>query len=167
MGCVTGSERDVLTRALASARRHVLAQLEDLVDEQLRRPVAPSGWAPLGLVRHLTLSDERYWFEVAVAGGPLDFWPQGPDADWQVSPDDTAAAVITAYTEAIARSDAIIADTDLDAPPAAPEPDWEAVGLSFPNLRAILLHVIVETSTHAGQLDLVRELIDGRQHIVL
>src|SRR3954447_4748761 len=48
-----------------------------LSDEQLRRPVLPSGWSCLGLVRHLTLSDERYWFGVVVAGERLDFWPEG------------------------------------------------------------------------------------------
>jgi hypothetical protein len=31
----------------------------------------------------------------------------------------------------------------------------------------VLVHVLVETSVHAGHLDLVRELLDGRQHIVL
>jgi Protein of unknown function (DUF664) len=30
-----------------------------------------------------------------------------------------------------------------------------------------MLHVITETSVHAGHLDAVRELIDGRQWIVL
>jgi hypothetical protein len=29
------------------------------------------------------------------------------------------------------------------------------------------MHVLVETATHAGQLDAVRELLDGRQYIVL
>src|SRR4051812_50191282 len=61
-------ERDLLRDRLDGQRRHVLTQLEGLSEEQLRRPVLPSGWSCLGLVRHLTLSDERYWFEVVVAG---------------------------------------------------------------------------------------------------
>jgi hypothetical protein len=161
------SERATLTGALASARRHVLLQLEGLNEDQLRGAVAPSGWTPLGLVRHLTLSDERYWFQVVVAGDPLDFWPAGLNADWEVRSEESADAVIEAYTAAITAADAIIVRTDLDAPPAAPEPDWDAAGLAFPDLRSILIHVIVEISTHAGHLDIVRELIDGRQHIVL
>jgi hypothetical protein len=76
------SERELLLDRLADQRRHVLTQLEGLSDEQLRRPVLPSGWSCLGLVRHLTLSDERYWFEVVVAGQPLDFWPEGYNGDW-------------------------------------------------------------------------------------
>ncbi|HYI53840.1 MAG TPA: DUF664 domain-containing protein [Microlunatus sp.] len=34
-------------------------------------------------------------------------------------------------------------------------------------MRSILLHTIIETSTHAGQLDVARELADGQQYIVL
>ena len=79
-------ERDLLLDRLTGQRQHVLTQLEGLSDEQLRRAVLPSGWCCLGLVRHLTLSDERYWFEVVVAGEPLDFWPEGDRGDWQVSP---------------------------------------------------------------------------------
>jgi hypothetical protein len=34
-------------------------------------------------------------------------------------------------------------------------------------LRQTILHVIAETATHAGHLDAVRELIDGRTWLVL
>jgi hypothetical protein len=80
----TSAERAVLLGRLTGQRDHILEQLEGLADQQLRRPVLPSGWPCLGLVRHLTLSDERYWFEVVFAGGPLDFWPDGENADWLV-----------------------------------------------------------------------------------
>ena len=30
-----------------------------------------------------------------------------------------------------------------------------------------MLHMIIETATHAGHLDAARELIDGHQHLVL
>lgn len=81
--------------------------------------------------------------------------------------DEPADAVVAAYTEAIAASDAIVAARDLDSPPASPDPGWEQAGLAFPDLRAVLVHVLVETSVHAGHLDLVRELLDGHQHLVL
>jgi len=160
-------ERDLLCHRLAGQRRHIVEQLDGLSDEQLRTPVLPSGWSCLGLVRHLTLSDERYWFEVVVAGGPLDFWPEGDNGDWRVTPDEPVTVVLDAYRSAIDASDRIIAARRLDEPVASPEDWWEAAGLAFPDLRAVLVHVIVETATHAGQLDAVRELIDGRQYIVL
>ena len=37
----------------------------------------------------------------------------------------------------------------------------------LPDLRAILLHVIVETACHAGHLDAARELIDGNTWLIL
>ena len=160
-------ERDVLLGRLAGERGHVLSQLEGLSDEQLRRPVLPSGWSCLGLVRHLTLSDERYWFEVVVAGEPLSFWPEGTNADWRVQPDEPATEVLDAYRRAIARSDEIVAARGLDDPPKQPEDWWDDAGLDFPDLRTVLVHVLVETAVHAGHLDAARELLDGRQHLVI
>jgi len=160
-------ERAVLLGQLAGVRQHVLTQLDGLSDEQLRQPVLPSGWSCLGLVRHLTLSDERYWFEVVVAGEPLDFWPEGDDGDWRVEPGEAAAEVIEAYRSAIARSDEIIATRQLEDPPRQPEDWWREAEVDFPDLRAIVVHVLVETAVHAGHLDAVRELLDGRQHLVL
>ncbi len=160
-------ERALLLRRLTAQRQHVLSQLEGLTDDQLRRPVLPSGWSCLGLVRHLTLSDERYWFEVVVAGEPLDFWPEGDNGDWRVDASESVDAVVAAYRTAIGRSDEIIAARGLDDAPAQPEDWWESAGLHFSDLRTVLVHVLVETATHAGHLDAVRELLDGRQYIVL
>jgi uncharacterized damage-inducible protein DinB len=160
-------ERELLLRRLSGQRRHVLDQVEGLDDAQLRQPVLPSGWSCLGLLRHLTLSDERYWFGVVMAGGPLDFWPEGTNADWLVADDEPSASIISAYRAAIERSDAIIAELSLDAPPAKPEDWWAESGQSFPDLRTVLVHVLVETATHAGHLDAVRELLDGRQYLTI
>lgn len=162
-----GTERDLLLRRLRGQRRHIVDQLEGLDDDQLRTPVLPSGWSCLGLVRHLTLSDERYWFEVVMGSSPLDFWPDGENGDWRVAADEPAERVLTDYLTAIARSDALIESTPLDAPPRSPESWWPAAGLSFPDLRSVLVHVLVETATHAGHLDAARELIDGRQYLFL
>lgn len=167
MTTTSSPERDLLLARLAGQRRHILNQVGDLGEDQLRRPVLPSGWTCLGLVRHLTLSDERYWFEVVMAGEALDFWPEGENADWHVGDDEPAEAVIADYRAAAERADAIIAGMALDDPPRQPEQWWEEAGLSFPSLRAVLLHIIVETATHAGHLDAARELIDGKQYLTL
>jgi Protein of unknown function (DUF664) len=161
------AERALLLDRLDGQRNHVLTQLEGLSDEQLRRPVLPSRWSCLGLVRHLTLSDERYWFEVVVAGEPLNFWPEGENGDWRVRPDESVADVVAAYRSAIARSHEIVSARRFGDPPAQPETWWPDAGLAFPDLRTIVVHVLVETSIHAGQLDAVRELLDGHQHLVI
>jgi hypothetical protein len=161
------AERTLLLGRLAAQREHVLSQVEGLSEDQLRRPVLPSGWSCLGLVRHLTLSDERYWFEVVVAGGPLDFWPDDDNGDWRVEAGETSDSVLAAYRTAISGADEIIAARRFSDPPAQPEDWWAAAGLAFPDLRAVVVHVLVETATHAGQLDAVRELLDGRQYVVV
>lgn len=159
-------DRAPLLDALAGARAHVLSQVEALDDSLQHRVVVPSGWSPLGLVRHLTLSDERYWFEVVIGGGPLDFWPAGSRGDWTVPPSTSAGTVVADYREAIRRSDAVLAGVALDDAPLRPEPEWAGTG-RFATVRDVLVHVVVETSTHAGQLDVARELLDGGQHLVL
>ena len=127
----------------------------------------PSGWTCLGLVRHLTLADERYWFHSIVGGHALGWFPDEPGGDWQVADTESADAVIGTYRDEIARSNAIIADTPLDAPPRQRDPRWEEWGVDFPNLRDVMLHMITETAVHAGHLDAVCELLDGRQWLVV
>lgn len=160
-------EKEVLLGHLEAQRRHVLGILDGLSEEQLRRPVLPSGWHCLGLVKHLSLSDEHYWFRCVVAGEPLDYFPEGPDGDWQVAPEESADDVLESYRAEIRRSNGIIEATDIGAAPKQPDPDWAQWGLDFPDLRSIVMHVVTETAVHAGHLDAVRELIDGRQWVVL
>ena len=160
-------EREVLVGQLDAQRRHVVGILDGLSEEQLRRPVLPSGWHCLGLVKHLALADERYWFRCVVAGEPMDDLPEGPDGDWHVAPDESAAYVFALYRDEIRRSNAIISATSLDAAPKQPDPEWATWEQDFPDLRSIVMHVVTETAVHAGHLDAVRELIDGRQWVVL
>jgi Protein of unknown function (DUF664) len=162
-----GGEKPLLLARLASQRRHVLGILEGLTEEQLRRPVLPSGWHCLGMLKHLALSDEHYWFRCVVGGEPLDFFPEGENADWQVGPEESAETIFALYREEIDRADAVLAATGLDDPPKQPDPGWAEWGMDFPDVRTVLVHVIVETAVHAGHLDAVRELIDERQWIVL
>src|SRR5438105_4362792 len=63
-------ERAMLLAYLNSQRNHVLGILEGLSEEALRRPMLPSGWNCIGLVQHLALDDERFWFRTIVAGEP-------------------------------------------------------------------------------------------------
>jgi uncharacterized damage-inducible protein DinB len=157
-------ERDALLASLDAERSHVLEALSDLSDEALRRPMLPSGWSCLGLVQHLSLDVERFWFRAVVAGEEVDL--ESGDGAWQVGPDTAAEAVLDGYREEIRRANAIIAATPLDAPPA-----WWPVevfeDLPVRELRRTILSVLTETACHAGHLDVVRELIDGRQRLVL
>jgi Protein of unknown function (DUF664) len=74
--------------------------------------------------------------------------------------------VFRPYKEEIARANAIIAATPLDALARRRDPRWDAWGWPEPeqtvNLRWIILHMIEETARHAGHIDTTRELLDGR-----
>ena len=161
-------EKEVLLRFLNAERDHALGILEGFSEEQLRRPVLPSGWCCLGLVKHLALADEHYWFRCVVAGEDFDFLPEeGPDAEWRVGPGESVEDVFNLYRHEIERSNAIIAATPLDAAPRQLDPRWGEWGQSFSDLRIVMLHVLKETAVHAGHLDAVAELLDGRQWIVI
>jgi len=160
------AEKAALLAWLDEQRRHALGILDGLDDEALRQPVLPSGWSCLGMVRHLAAL-ERFWFRAIVAGEPMvgDGLSED-DNEWRVASDVPAAAVFAAYRDAAAFSDAVITATPLDAPPAWwPEDlfgEWQ-----LRSVREIILHTMTETASHAGHLDTVRELIDGRLWLVL
>ncbi len=157
-------ERQALISSLAKQRHHVLGIVDGLSEKDLRRPVLPSGWTCAGLVHHLAIDVERFWFRAVVAGEPMP--DDEPHNAWQVPADMTAAAVLDGYRREVDLADAIIAATPLDGAPAWwPEDLFGSWRLN--ELRKILLHVIAETATHAGHLDAARELIDGRQWVVL
>lgn len=164
----TRTERDLLRSYLDDQRAHVLGILEGLDEDALRRPVPlPSGWSPLGLLQHLTLDVELFWFRAVIAGDQAAIAEMATIANaWQVAPDAPADAILARYREECARADAIIAATPLDAAPA-----WWPEGLfgdwRVDSVRQVILHVMTETAIHAGHLDAVRELTDGRQWLVL
>jgi len=160
-------ESTTLLSYLNAQRTHVLGILAGLDDEALRRPVLPSGWTGLGLVQHLALDVERFWFRCVVAGEQtaIDGLAATPDA-WHVGAEESAETVFDRYRQECDRANVIVAATPLEAGPAWWPPDrfgdWR-----LPDLRHVLLHVITETACHAGHLDAARELIDGRRWLVL
>jgi hypothetical protein len=160
-------ELDALKDALDGQREHVLGILEGLTDADLRRPVLPSGWTCLELVRHLTMDVERFWFGGVLAGEPdvTRQFKAGAEAHWQVPEGLSADAVFREYREAIERANAVLGaaagrpdalEREPAVWPAEIWPNWR-----LPDVRHILLHVITEVACHAGHLDVVRELIDG------
>jgi hypothetical protein len=160
---VVNDEKDALLASLDAQREHVLGALEGLSDDALRRPALPSGWTPLGMVQHLALEVEQFWFRGAVAGEPITL--TSGDEAWRVPADVPVAAVLDRYRDEVAKANTIIAATPADAMPKW----WPDFFEDFPArpLRRIILHVIAETATHAGHLDAFRELTDGSQWIVL
>ncbi|GAA2212617.1 DinB family protein [Nonomuraea monospora] len=160
-------ERETLTGYLDSQRKHVLGILDGLGEGQLREVVLPSGWSPRDLVHHLTWS-EALWFRGAMAADRqvIDTLVEG-EFGWKVPEELSGADVLARYRRTIELSNMVIGATAIDAAPAWwPTKMFGSGSWRLDSLREVLLHVIVDTATHAGQLDAVRELIDGRQWLV-
>jgi hypothetical protein len=151
LGSAVVTEKSTLLTFLRAQRAVVLAILDGLGEEALTKAVLPSGWTPLGMVEHLG-DAEWHWFQEIVTGtaGPLlgEHTPRTP------------AAVFAYYREQCRRSDEIFAATPLSATPRGRHPG--PLGDEITDLRGVVLHVIEETARHAGHLDVVRELLDGR-----
>lgn len=152
-----------LAANLAWTRQHILAAVDGLDEDVLRRSYVPSGWTPLSMIRHLTLDVERIWFAGAVAGdrqvqeavarGVSGFHDRAPLS---------AAEIIAGYRAECERSDQIIAGMCAETPT-----QWKPYPGAPTDLAAVVLHVVVETACHAGHLDIVRENLDERQFLVL
>jgi hypothetical protein len=71
---------------LHRVRNHVLRVLDGLSDDQLGRPVLPSGRSCLGILRHLALSGEYYRFRRVAAASQADVTLAAPWADLSTGP---------------------------------------------------------------------------------
>src|SRR4051812_46555205 len=148
---------------LDAQRRHVAEQVEAMPAAARRRSQVPSGWTARGVLRHLTVDVERVWFRAVMAGEHVEL-PRGYEG-WTAPDDQSDEDLLAQYARECALATAAIDHLGLAA-----EPAWwfEGEGESpHATLREVILHVIVETATHAGHLDICRELVDGGQRLVL
>jgi hypothetical protein len=129
------------------------------------RPVLPSGWSCAGLIHHLAIDVEQFWFTNIMSGERLDDEEDDERDAWHLPPGLSPAAALSTCRETSEVADAVIAHTALDEPPRWWPDRWSNWRLD--DLQAVMLHVITETACHAGHLDAARELIDRRQWLVL
>ena len=139
-------------------RQTMLDICDGLTDEQLKRPMVPSGTSLLGMVKHLAWV-ERGWFTETVAGREVDFpfdFDADPDADLRPEEDETKEGIFALYRQACDESRAIVAEVSLDDLVKGTKRSRDY------NVRWVLTHMIEETARHAGHADILREMIDGR-----
>ncbi len=149
---LTGDEKTSLHISLDRHRDAVLWKLEGLNDEQLRRPMTPSGTNLIGLVKHL--AGVEYEWLPKTYGRETEPLETDVVADINAGPDETTADIIAFYTRARAASDAVIADHDVEDLGTA----WFGEQVT---LRRVLIGMVEETARHAGHMDILREQIDG------
>src|SRR6476659_6793152 len=111
----TSDEKTSLHASLDRHRDVVLWKLEGLDDEQLRRPMTPSGTNLLGLVKHLGGAELGWFCETfGRETGPLPFdIAVDETSDMRVEPDESTADILAFYGRARAAADATIGELGL------------------------------------------------------
>jgi len=173
---IDGFAKEHLHEALRHQRATILWKLEGLAEYDARRPLTPTGTNLLGLVKHLTITEAWYFGEVfgRPFAGRLPWRDDDADeraddakvaalfdhmwqlADMWATEDESRVEIVDRYRCVCEHSDATIAALDIDTPGYV---SW----WPRPNVKLfnILVHVLNETSRHAGHADILREQLDG------
>ncbi|MEW2442893.1 DinB family protein [Micromonospora marina] len=177
------AERADLLAELADARNMLTNTVRGLTDEQAGQKPTVSALCLGGLIKHVA-STEESWLRFVVEGPSAmsfalpegvtwaDFmsgqarelpqWAVDRERDFQMLPEDTLPAILDRYARVAARTEEIVAGVeDLSATWPVPDAPWNEPG-SVRSIRRVLIHVIAETTQHAGHADILRESIDGQ-----
>jgi uncharacterized damage-inducible protein DinB len=169
MADAPNTEKQALLHFLDYQRASVLSIVKGLDEEWWHQSVVPSGWTVAGMVQHLG-DAEQHWFQRVTTGSAVELpWDEGrppydPEAAFVC--DRPSADVIAYYRDQCQRSDEVLAVTPLSAAPRGKhgDPDLDD---QITSVRWIVLHMIEETASHSGHLEIARELIDGRTNLGL
>jgi hypothetical protein len=156
-----GDPLELLLAYLDSYRDTIGRKLAGLGEADLRGSHLPSGWTPLGLLRHLVYM-ERRWIRWGFVAEPVTHpWADSDESGtgWYAPADESVDDLLAQMYAGGVATRQIVSGHDLSEP--------GAVGGRFsatpppPTLGWILLHVLEEYARHAGHLDIARELADG------
>lgn len=155
---------EALAVQLDREREHVLAGIEGLGEPDLDLVVAPSGWTLRRMVTHLLYDVEVFWMGAVLGADPSAI---ARVCDGWSAPSISAGQLRQEYRAAASNGNRFLGEADLDA-----EPRWwpPADTFSGPRLSSsleVVLRALTETATHAGHIDMARERLDGRQHLVV
>ncbi|MBB5626124.1 DinB family protein [Sphaerisporangium krabiense] len=159
---LVADERTQLLGWLDMQRAILQWKCEGLSEEDAHRPLLPD--SPLmtvaGIVSHARWT-EHGWFEVLFLGRSADDNPQFDqnveDADMRAE-GVPLARLLDEYERQCAVSNEIVAAHSLDE--VGRHPDYRSAAAS---LRWMVIHMVEETARHAGHLDVITELLDGRK----
>ncbi|WP_168712588.1 DinB family protein [Streptomyces sp. A0958] len=151
--------KERLHNNLRTAREAVLWKLDGLGEYDIRRPLTWTGTNLLGLVKHLSGWEARYFGDVfdRPFPEPLPRWddPEANGADMWATEQESRSEITDRYRRVWEHTDATIAALALDAPGRVP---WW--GRPEVKLFDIMVHMLGETARHAGHADILREQLD-------
>jgi len=153
-------ERADLLETLRRHRGFLLYTVRDLTDEQAAQRTTVSELCLGGLIKHVAAT-ERGWMRFAVGGAAA---MQSEPVDWvngfRMTEGETLAGLLDFYAGVAEETDGLVTKLDLDTAHPLPEAPWFEPNKTW-SVRRVLLHLIAETSQHAGHADILRESIDG------
>jgi hypothetical protein len=164
------ADRPALLAALEYQRASVRSIVAGLSEEHWHTSVVPSGWTPAGLVTHLG-GAERHWTSGVILahdqGHPFDEdfgdEPYDPYAPFVI--DWPSSKVLVYYRDQTRQTDEMLATTALGSAPRGRHGSEDTEQPA--SVREIVLHLIEETATHSGHLEIARELLDGQTRLGL
>jgi uncharacterized damage-inducible protein DinB len=150
---VTG-ERATVEAFLDDYRDIVVRKVSGLSDDDARRMLVPSPTTVGGLVKHLRWA-EYGWFEQLLQERSDDN-RRAHQRSWEFDfrPEESLPTLLREYRSQCDESRRIAAQYSLDH--VVPHRRFRTV-----SLRWIYVHMIEETARHTGQLDILREQLDG------
>ncbi|SFN79038.1 Protein of unknown function [Pseudonocardia ammonioxydans] len=178
-------ERAELIATLERHRGFLLQTAQGLTEEQARTPSTVSALTIASLLKHVADTEEQ-WFRFAVEGagafgevytGDVDWDAVAAEGaenggDWSGSEWEDTRFVLAEHEtleylrarieQVAARTEEVLRSADLDTTHALPVAPWFEPGVSW-SVRRVALHMLAETSQHAGHADIVREAIDGQK----
>lgn len=156
----TGERADLL-ETLATQRYFLRQPARGLTDEDAARRTTASELCLGGLIKHVSTM-ERRWLDFVL--GDRDA-VSGSQEGWQdqfrMLEGETLEGLLVGFDEVAARTTEIVTGLpDLDVSMPLPQAPWFEPGARW-SARRVLLHLIAETSQHAGHADIIRESLDG------
>jgi uncharacterized damage-inducible protein DinB len=149
-----GDERSTLEAFLDDYRDIVVRKVSGLSDADARRKLVASPTTVGGLIKHLRWA-EYGWYDQLLQEHSSDN-RRTHDRAWEFDflPEESLATLITQYQTQCEESRRIAARYPLNH--VVPHRRFGTV-----SLRWIYLHMIEETARHTGQIDILREQLDG------
>ncbi|MGI8336243.1 DinB family protein [Actinomadura scrupuli] len=158
---ILSGERADLLQTLAKHRGFLRQTVRGLTDEQAAQRTTVSELCLGGLIKHVA-GVEELWMRFAVDGAEaMEGGQEGWEDGFRMLEGETLAGLLDAYEQVASRTDELVSSLpDLDVTHALPRAPWYEPGARW-SVRRVLLHVIAETSQHAGHADILREALDG------
>ena len=150
----SGDERSTLEAFLDDYRDIVVRKVSGLSDADARRMLVASPTTVGGLIKHLRWA-EYGWFDQLLQKRSSDN-RRAHERSWEFDflPEESLPTLIGEYQMQCQESRRVAAQYPLDY--VVPHRQIGTV-----SLRWIYLHMIEETARHTGQIDILREQLDG------